>query len=244
MEQFLVVLHRYIETGAPVAGTPEDDGGGHAAHQVLPHQAPDPVPCHCHADAEHPADGGGRQRAARQALECQVALQDRQLRGAQRVDDIAQREPAQHRSQPRLMEEPCYEWRGQDVPDCQQPAGQDADPEGRVQVLAIQVAALDDRCAESLVEEYLHKIGEDRSQRHQPEGLRCQQAGKNNKDQPCDGCPPPFLDGGPHEALGCFLFKFHKWILGVPSSRNSRGAVLTKRFAGTDRAAVCTPHTA
>ena len=60
--------------------------------------------------------------------------------------------------------------------DGQQDAADDTDPESRVEMSLFELLALDDRGAESLIQEDLNDIGEDQGEGDQSESLRGQEA--------------------------------------------------------------------
>ena len=175
------------------------------------HQLADQCPCteaiDGHHDPDHAASGGSHDRSHSQAPEGELPAQQRDLDAVHGGEDEGQRQDLQNRREVRLFEQ-ARDRAGQDqAKRGQEDSGGQRHPEGRVDVAARDLLALNQRVTQSLVHDELREGDEHGRQGHDPEVLGRQEAGEDQEHDQVQELPAPDVEHGPGQPAGDALLQ-------------------------------------
>ncbi len=214
---------RETQVRTPVARRPQRHHRNHLKGERLQHEAPDAGPEHRRHDPGDAARDDRHQRPQRQRCKGEVTGEDGALDAAQPVDGEGQRQCCQHRTQLRLVERPCDEPRTSGKQTGEERAETGARPESCIQVLGLELAALDDGVGQTLIGHDLQQAREDGRQRDQPKRLRFQEAGEHREDDDGGELVAPVVERGPKHTPRRQAAEIHRAPPAAESAARSSG---------------------
>lgn len=198
------------EPGPPARNAPERQRTERSGGERLTDEAPHAMAGESERDRHDARAELGHERALRQLLEAEAPDQERLLRARQPSDQESEGEPAQHRRE-LCIAEPARDRVGEARTQCSEHrARRDAGPEGRVEMLAVELSALHHGWSEALVHEPLAEVDHDRRERDETEGLGAELPREHDEDGEPQELVAPALDPRPGQPARGVLAQAHQ----------------------------------